>query len=432
MKIKWALPVCLFLCAQTLGAKVNVPYPLEEKAFNLDEISALIQQNRSVIIKRLNQQIAVHQLDQQKSERLPEVSLQGDGYFKNMVPLGTSAPSDNSLLYHFNIGSEFDLYTGGRHTYAIERRKQEHEMSQEEVRKVEQEVELNAYVLLYDIHRNIEYRNFVRSSIHLREKEYERIDHLYQNGLVLKSDLLRSKLYITDLQKDEVAITNSIDILSDQLRVMLGMDKQFVVKPNLQKDLTYQVKESFEELYQYALQHSPLLKIHRIQKATAETKLKEIRSELRPQVKLYAQYGAGSPLQPKTYDHQLGGEIGAKVSFSLSSFYKTKHEQNAQKKRIMQEEWEMNEEEEQLRNRIFELYTRYHESLLNTERALQKIKMSEESHRILTNSYYNQQALLIDVLESETQSMEASFEWVEAVVDSQKYYWALKQICGYL
>ena len=432
MNIKWALPLCLFLCTQTLGAKVNHPYPLEEKAFNLNEISALIQQNRSVIIKRLNQQIASHQLEQQKSERLPELSLNGDGYFKNMIPLGTSVPSDNSLLYHFNIGSEFDLYTGGRHTYAIERRQQEQQMSEEEVRKVEQEVELNAYVLLYDIHRNIEYRNFVRSSIHLREKEYERIDHLYQNGLVLKSDLLRSKLYITDLQKDEVAITNSIDILSDQLRVLLGMDQQFVVKPNLKKDLTYHVQETFEELYQYALQHSPLLKIHHLQKTTEETKLKEIRSELRPQVKLYAQYGVGSPLQPKTYDHQLGGEIGAKVSFSLSSFYKTKHEQSAQKKRIMQEQWEMNEEEEQLRNRIFELYTRYHESLLNTERALQKIKMSEESHRILTNSYYNQQALLIDVLESETQSMEASFEWVEAVVDSQKYYWALKQICGYL
>ena len=432
MKIKWAFPLCLFLCTQTVGAFVNNPEPLEEKAFNLNEISTLIQQNRSIIIKRLNQQIASHNLEQQKSERLPELTLGGDGYYKNLVPLGTSVPSDNSLLYHFNIGSEFDLYTGGRHTYGIERRKKEEEMSAEELRKTEQEVELNAYVLLYDIHRNREYRSFIRSSIHLREKEYERIDHLYQNGLVLKSDLLRSKLYITDLQKDEVAITNSIEILSDKLRVLLGLDEQFLFKPTLQKDLTYQVTESFEELFQYALQHSPMLKIHRIQKETEETKLKEIRSELRPQVKLYAQYGVGSPVQPKTYDHQLGGEIGAKVSFSLSSFYKTKHEQKAQQQRIMKEQWEMDEEQENLRNRIFELYTRYHESLLNTERALQKINMSEESHRILTNSYYNQQALLIDVLESETQSMEAAFEWVEAVVDSQKYYWALKQICGYL
>ena len=428
MNMKWAISLCLLLSSSVVSAQTS----LEEKAFNLNEVRSLVEKNRSIIIQHLNQEIASERLEQRKSERLPELSLGGDGYFKNVTPLGTSVPNDNSLLYHFNISSEFDLYTGGKHTYAIERKLNEKLMSEEELKKTQQEVELKAYILLYDLHRNYEYRNFVRSSIHLREKEYERINQLYQNGLVLKSDLLRSKLDITDLQKDEVAISNSIDILSDQLCVLLGMGKLNTIKPALEKDLGYKVNESFEEMFQYALQNSPVLKIHRIQQDNAETELKEIRSAQRPNVKLYAQYGVGSPLQPKTYDHQLGGEIGAKINFSLSSFYKTKHQIKAQKQKIIQEQWKMSEEEENLRNRIFELYTRYNESLINIDQALQKIDMSKESNRILTNSYFNQQALLIDVLESETKAMEASFEWVEAVVNSQKYYWALKQICGYM
>ena len=428
MKKKWALPLCLLLFSTAVGA----PREQKEKAFSLNDMNTFIQQNRSVIIEQLNQQMAADRYQQEKTDRLPDVTLGGDGYFKNVTPLGTSVPSDNSLLYHFNIGSEFDLYTGGKHAYAIERRQKEQAMSEESLKNKEQEVKLEAYVLLYDIHRNIEYRNFVRSSIHLRQKEYERINNLYQNGVVLKSDLLRSKLYITDLQKDEVAISNSINILSDQLCSLLGMKESYLIQPLLKQDLQYKLGESFEDLLQYALQHSPILKIHRLQKEQAEVQLKEIRSDLKPHVKLYAQYGAGSPLQPKTYDHQLGGEIGAKVSFSLSSFYKSRHQQQAQQRKIVQEQWKMTDEEEKLKNRIFELYTRYHESLINIDRALEKIDMSKESNRILTNSYFNQQALLIDVLESETKSMEASFEWVEAVVNSQKYYWALKQICGYL
>ena len=428
MNIKWELCVCLLSSVSSWAASQTIV----EKAINLKEIRSLVQQNRSIIIQDLHQQVVTETLKQGKTDLLPNVTLGGDGYFKNVSPLHSSVASDNSLFYHFNITSEFDLYTGGRRAHAIARLKKEQEMSEEELKRTQQEIELQAYILLYDIHRNIKYRDFLRSSIYLRKKEYERINNLYRNGVVLKSDLLRAKLYITNLQKDEVTICNSIEILSDQFRTLLAIDEYTFIYPDMQNDLHFKLDESFESLYQYALQYSPMLKIHRIQKEHAETKLKEICSAQLPHLKLYAQYGVGSPLQPKTYDHQLGGEFGAKVSFSLSSLYHTKHQKKAQKHRIQQAQWHQNDEEEKLRCRMYELFTRYHESLVNIDRALAKIEMSNESNRILKNSYFNQQTLLIDVLESETQAMEASFEWVEAVVDSQKYYWALQQICGRL
>lgn len=428
MTAKWGIPLGLLLCLNAVGA----PHDTTEKTFNLTEVRNLIQKNRTVIIEKLNQDIASEKLEEQKTLRMPDLSIDGNGYFFNQIPLKSKADNTNSLLYQFNISSEFDLYTGGMHTYAIERRKKEQEISKNKLEATENQIQLQAYILLYDIHRNIEYRKFIQSSIRLREKEYERIDQLYKNGLVLKSDLLRSKLYITDLQKDEVAIKNSIDILSDKLCVLLGMEEAYTIRPMLNTDLNYKLTESFEELFQYALAHSPHLRMHRNLKEREETVLKEIRSAQRPHLKLYAKYGAGSPAPSFNYNHQLGGEIGAKVSISLSSFYKKKHAKNAQLQKIQQSGWELSEEEEKLRNSLFELYTRYNESLINIDRALEKIDMSKESTRILTNSYFNQQALLIDVLESETKSMEASFEWVEAIVNSQKYYWALKQICGYL
>ena len=428
MTAKWGIPLCFLLCSHVMGA----PHHSAEKTFNLKEVRQLIQKNRTVIIERLNKDIASENLEQQKIERMPELGLDGNGYFFNQTPISSKTSNTNSLLYHFNVSSEFDLYTGGMHKNAIERRQKEQEISENKLKSTQDKIELQAYVLLYDIHRNIKYQDFVRSSIRLREKEYERINQLYKNGLVLKSDLLRSKLYITDLQKDEIAIKNSIDILSDKLCVLLGMEQSYTIKPMLKTDLNYKLTESFDELFQYALEHSPNLRMHRNLREREETVLKEIRSTQRPHLKLYAQYGVGSPLPKQNYHHQLGGEIGAKVSLSLSSFYKNKHTKKAQQHKILQSSWQLSEEEENLRNTLLELFTRYNESLINIDRALQKIDMSKESTRILTNSYFNQQALLIDVLESETKSMEASFEWVEAIVNSQKYYWALKQIFVYL
>ena len=430
MKIKWVLPLVFFLCPSVIHA---TQYGKEEKGMGLSDVRALIHQNRSVIVGNLNRQVAAERLKQEKSDRLPDIKLGGDGYLDNMIPLGASETKNrNSFLYHFKLSSEMDVYTGGMHRYAIDRMKKEHQLSEERLQLVEQEVELQVYVLLYDIHRNIKYQDFIHKSIELREKEYQRINQLYENGLVLKSDLLRSKLYITDLQKDEVNIQNSIDILSEDLCVLLGMTDRYAIKPLLEGNLENQLVESFDTLFEHALKFSPMLKMHQTMVESEKIGLKQIKAERRPHLKLFADYGVGKATPTYDFDHQLGGQIGAKVSFALSSFYKTKHEMRAQKHRVIREQLVLTNTEEKLRNKVYELYTRYMESLLNINRAMQKIEMSKESMRILRNSYFNQQALLVDVLNSETQTMEASFEWVEAVVDSQKYYWALKQICGYL
>ena len=397
----------------------------------LDDVSRLVERNREVIIETLNHEIDANRLRQSKSERLPELLGTADGYLSQKMPLKHDSRSGHLWRYHVNLYSEFDLYAGGKFLNQIKRIRTEEEISQERLRNMEQEVNLKGYVLLYDIYRNIKYKDFIRSSIHLREKEYQRINEFFENGLVLKSDLLRSKLYITDLQKQEIEIQNSINILSDQLCTLLGMDESHVIEPLLMADLKYQLGETFDELFEHALEHSPYLRIHHKKIDRESLVLKETKAVQRPNLKLYAQYGIGSPLPYYSYDHQIGGEIGFKLSFRLSSLYKNRAKCRAQALRITQAEQVLTREEEALKNRLFELYTRYEESLLNIDRALQKIDMSKESMRILRNSYFNQQALLIDVLESETQSMQASFEWVEAVVDSQKYYWALKQICGY-
>ena len=427
MNFKYLLIVFLYFSILPISASQALP---NHREIGLDEVRELIQQNRSIIIEALNYQISVDNHKQQKSQRMPILYIDGQGYLSQKRLLYKEAESSAQLRYQFNLCSEFDLYTGGRHSSAIKMMEHKQEISQERLKNVEQKISLQVYVLLYDIYCNMKYRDFVRSSIRLREKEYERIDEFYKNGLVLKSDLLRSKLFITDLQKDEVAIGNSINILSDQLCSLLGMEEHTTIIPNLEKNLNHKVHESFDELFQYALVHSPHLKMERIHCKHEKTALRNIQSSLYPQIKLYANYGIGSPLPYLNFNHQIGGEIGAKLSFSISSFYQTKNKLRAQERRIKNQDITLTEEEEKLKNTLFELYTRYHESLLNIDRALEKINMSKESMRILRNSYFNQQALLIDVLESETQSMKASFEWVEAVVDSQKYYWALKQICG--
>ena len=402
-----------------------------EREFTLEDVRTQIHNNRSIIIEQLEEQSTQEDLAQSKSLRLPDLKLDGNGYYSNTIPLAKETPATNSFLYNFSLSSEFEIYSGGMRKQTIERMKKEQAISANRYDAVVNQVELEAFILLYDIYRNINYKKFIRSSIELREKEYERIMQLYANGLVLKSDLLRSKLYITDLQRDEVTIENSLKILSDKFCLLLGLDKHYNVVPVLENDLDYTIQSSFDQIWQYADANAPELLMLRNSKEREEIVLKEIRSSAIPHLKAYARYGIGSPGQNLAYHHQLGGEVGLKLSMNFGSLYKDKHRKSSQKIEIQRYNTIITKGEDELKNRLLELYTRYQESLVNIKRAEEKIEMTTETTRILRNSYYNQQSLLIDVLESETKAMQASFEWVEAIVNSQKYYWALRYVSGY-
>ena len=402
-----------------------------EKTFTLDDIRSLIYQNRSIIIEDYGKQIAQENLDQSKTVRFPDIRLDGCGYYANQIPLTEDLEASNAFKYDVSLSSEFDIYAGGLRKNTIQERRIEQNISDKRYDAIVNRVELQAFILLYDIYRNINYKKFIRSSIELREKEYERIMQLFNNGLVLKSDLLRSQLYITDLQKDEVTIENSIKILSEKFCVLLGLEEQFSVVPLLDYDLNYTVGSSFEDMWQYAYANAPELQVLRSSRDKEKIVMKEYNSTFIPHLKVYAHYGIGSPGQNLAFHHQLGGEVGVKLSMDIGSLYQTKYKRVSQKTRISQSEAIIVRGEEELRSSLLELYTRYNESLLNIQRAEQKIEMTSETTRILKNSYYNQQSLLIDVLESETKSMEASFEWVEAIVNSQKYYWMLRYASGY-
>ena len=422
----------LLLCPLMAGATGDsFSGELPERTFGLEDIRTLVHQNRSIIIEQYEDQAAEENLSQSKALRLPDLKLDGNGYYSNSVPLARDVQATNAFLYNVSLSSEFEIYTGGVRKQSIERMKKEQQMSGNRYEAMLNEVELDAFILLYDIYRNINYKKFIHSSIELREKEYERIQQLFENGLVLKSDLLRSKLYITDLQRDEVTIGNSIKILSDRFCVMLGLEEHCSVIPDLEDHLHYAIATSFEDMWAYASANAPELQLLRNTRDREQIVLKEITSTNLPHLKAYARYGIGSAAQNLAYHHQLGGEVGLKLTMDFGSFYQDKHRKSSQKYEINKQEMRVAQGEEELNSRLLELYTRYQESLVNIERAEQKIEMSEETTRILRNSYYNQQSLLIDVLESETQAMEASFEWVEAMVDSQKYYWALRYVSGY-
>ena len=437
MKLKKNLTfVILLVSILNLNAKSSDTLKAEnnnEKLITLSEINSLVINNRELVLSKLNQEISSDNLKSNKNSLLPDIGLNGDSFYGNSLILSKmNRDQKSNFAYQVQLYAEYELYSGGINRSRIAQMVHRKTLSDLETKYIEQEVLLEAYILLYDIYRNMNYSTLINSSIYLRQKEYERIEELYKNGLVLKSDLLRSKLYITDLQRDEVTIQNSIDILSNQLCTLLNLEKDVNIVPSIEADLNYKILSSFDDLYEYALENSQIIKMNKTSVEIEKEKLNEVKSQNLPSFKLYANYGIGNINPAFKYNNQAYGEVGAKLNISIDSYYKIPSELKSQKLNINRGLVNLENETDILKHNLFELYTRYNEALINIERAKEKIKMSLESARILRNSYFNQQSLLIDVLEAETKSIESSFELVEATVDAQKYYWAIQKVAGKL
>ncbi len=405
----------------------------EKQKIGLSDIHNLIEQNSELIIEKINQEIAQSNFKQAKAEKLPDLDFGGYYSLSNKNPLDISnLTGTTSQNYNLSLLGEIDVYNGGIKKLNIKQTKLQKDLSKAQLREIKQNLTIQAYDVIYSIYRNIKYKEVLNASINLRQKEYDRIEQLYKNGIVLKSDLLRSKLYIKDLQRDEINIQNSIIILSDRLCLLLGLEEKMEIVPDLESHLDYSQTATFDQTYTEALTLSPLVEIERIKLNDNKYSADIAKAKRLPNIQIYAGYGLGSPQNRSLYNHELNGEVGVKASVPISTYYKHSNYIKSVKHRVAQQEIQISYTEEILWNLLHNDFTRYNESLINIEIAKEKIEMAKESVRILRNSYFNQQALLIDFLEAENSYMTAHFEWIEAIVASQKHYWAIQKNSGKL
>ncbi len=86
--------------------------------------------------------------------------------------------------------------------------------------------------------------------------------------------------------------------------------------------------------------------------------------------------------------------------------------------------------QDEIRNGVRAAYLHYTEALERIEIARKNIVQANETLRILKNSYFNQQSLLTDLLDAETQLLQSKFDLTSAQVRAQVQFYQLQKITG--
>jgi len=398
--------------------------------------------NKTLQMKRLEVRRSEEEVKDAKSERLPEVSASTSYSRVSNMPIYENglfnkpvSPEIEHNLFNVNGEAYLNLYNGHKARTKIEVEELKHSMVLEQQNMTASEIKYRSTALFLNLEQNLIFKDLVNKNIEERNQELQQIRQLHKNGVVLRSDLLRTELQLSKQKMALVEIENNILLARQKLNIMIGQEEDTQIIPQEMSDANGTDKKTYEDLLAAAENHSFQLHLSEKETELSKLRLKDVKANGSPKVGLFAEYGLSYPqifLYPYALSFYGLGQAGVKISLPVSALYQNKHKKNAAAMEAQMKEVENSNTQDQIRQDVKEAYVRFKESLTRIDVAEANIKQATESARIIQNSYFNQLSLLTDLLDADTQLLQARFDLASAQIASRLQYFQLQKTIGTL
>ncbi|MFZ4928437.1 TolC family protein [Chryseobacterium sp. Mn2064] len=439
--VLWPVIIGILLISQPLKAQNSdtVKVLTLEKIWSLTELNS--RQLKLSDLYRKESQLSV---DEARNRILPEVSVGGDVRLNSKFLIYDnglfSSPQDvpvSSYGYAVGYNVNFNLYSGGREKRNIKIKKEEEIVKQYEFELEKNNIKYSAAVAYYDLYKFLQFREFISVEISTQRKQLSLIENLFKNGVVMKSDVLRISVKLSQLELSLSDIEKKIDIAKQRINILMGRNHSapFDIADENSSGSEAITEPQSVDYIDIALKKSPQFKITDSQIALSDMNTKQIQSTLLPKVSLYSNYNYTFPqisFYPYSNDLWGFGQTGIKVQFSIDNLYKSRKsiaraqnisEQQKEKARIKKDE---------ITIQVNEAYLQEQQASESVEMAEKNIVKSTETVRVIRNSYMNQESLLTDLLDAESVLLEAKFNLTTAQANLKLSHIRLLAITGIL
>ena len=409
--------------------------------------------NEAIRLARLqNKWIAVAQTEESASEAdwrdarngmLPQVGVNGSYQRFSKVTVfdgGLSGghtvdrrPDQNTAAV--GLDASVNVFAGGRQKAAI--REQEIRRSLAATNTAEQtgNVSLQVINAYLEIVRLNEQDSLVGDQIKRAETRVKHIQALYDNQKVTRSDVLRAQLALSNQQLFRQQTENDIAIATARLGVLLALPIDTRIVPTDTVSGIKPTPASLTTLTQSAAANAYSIRRSRQSLQLQETRLKSIRANYYPGVQLFSAYGLNYPnfnVYPYAAQAYVVGFIGARVQYNISSLYHNRYKETAALKRISELKLQQEAISDNINQETTALQIKYSESLNRIKVAEASIEQATVNYKIVSAKYFNQLALLTDLLDADNLYQESRYNLIRSQTDALAYYYRLLYTSGEL
>ncbi|MBS1646048.1 MAG: TolC family protein [Bacteroidetes bacterium] len=398
--------------------------------------------SRHINIKNKEVQISHEEVKDVIMERLPEIGVGGSYERATNIPVYDhglfAAPSYHEVIKNlYRVSGDFylNLYNGNKLNLKIKEEKIRHEIKTIERDEAVSNIRYKAAALYLELQQAFIFRNLIQKDIADQEKQLQEIKSFHRNGTTLKSDVLRIELELSKRKLLLVKIENDLLIATQKLNILIGEPDEKMILPEKLKDTLENMNGDYGQYLKEALNYSFAYHISEQKTELSKLHLRQVKANTRPKIGLTGDFYYMNPqifLYPyNPYLYSLG-LAGVKASFPISSFYHNIHKTRAARLEVDKEEEAHKDTEDKVRQQVKESFLRYEESLVQIEVAKVNVTQAIENARIIKANYFNQTALITDLLDADIQVLQTQFELASAKIQAQSKYYLLLNIIGKL
>jgi outer membrane protein TolC len=332
-----------------------------------------------------------------------------------------------------NIAAVMPLYYGGVINNQIDKQKLIVSMQESVAKMTETEIKqaiTNQFLTLEKLYKQIEVtkQNIINTDIRIKQLESRVI-----NGQNLKSDLLRTELQKSNFEVTVFKNSNSIELISNYLDILIGLPPNTLLKPVLDGVLIPQNNVSLEESITEAYQNRYEIKQSEINIQIAESSKEITKSGFKPNINANLLLNTQYPAQWPNYENLLNyWGTGLSLNWDISSFYNLKHRVNSDQLQIDKSHVALDATKDFIYQDVKAAFVRFKESVKNITTFNKDVDLAQSNYKIVKSRYDNDFALISDIVDAELQLNEAKISLNNANIDSIIQYYSLQFAMGKL
>lgn len=404
--------------------------------------SKAIESSKKINLSVLEAAVSKEEIKESQYERFPEVSFKGNYEYATNIPVYENglfhSPVQHEvihLLYKLSADFYVNIYNGNKLNLKIDKKKVLNEIAEIQKGLTVSEIKLQASVYYLNLQKSLIFKELMVKEIANQEKQLFEIKELYKHGVILKSDVLRVELQLSNQKMILVKIENDISIANQRLNILIGLPDQEIVDPYEELNPFLFDLKSYEDYLEIAENNSYDYHISEKAVALKKIELKNIKANVRPKIGFSGEFYLANPqifLYPYSPSNYTLGIFGIRASIPLSELFVNKPKERVAKLNLEKEELEHHHTDDKMREQVYENYLRFKESLLRIDVAKADIEQSMESARIVRENYFNQASLITDLLDADIQLLQSKFSFASAKINAQIQYYQLQNILGTL
>ncbi len=418
-------PVLLIL----LGLAMGSPWPPILLAEEPDEtltlaeaVDAAIKNNPQVLVARHAADAAAARITTARSGLLPQVDV-AETFNRTNSPLwafGTKlnqgsiesedfapdALNEPDAINNFNtaLTLSWNLYDGGRTRIGWDQARQGREAADLGLVRATQQViaqAARAYVGLLLARENLV---VIEQSLDTSRAQLRLVEDRFDGGLAVKSDVLRARVHIAQLEQQRLAAGSQVQVAQAVLYAAMGREDSGSIAPTTSLENCLPTRGAMDEWIERALTHRPDLRQVDIQAAVAEQGIARAEAGHLPRLDLHGNYEHNSEDFSESQDNYT---VGAVVRVNLYSGRRISSEAATARSTAAEARAARRARQLAVRVETQRAYYLAQSTWQSIDVARQAVLQAEEGLRIVGNRYAGGLLTIVDLLDAQVALQQA-------------------------